>query len=94
MKKEKQILEFSNPEIVRQKGNELFLNPVHLSSRKDKKYMVFFHNKMVHFGAMGYGDFTKHNDERKQKLFNQRNARWKNAPRGSPSWLSYWILWN
>lgn len=93
MKKEKQILEFSNPETVRQKGNELYLNPVHLSSRKDKKYMVFDGYKMVHFGQMGYGDFTKHNDEEKRKRFKQRNHKWKNAPRYSPAFLAYHLLW-
>lgn len=93
MKKEKQILEFSNPETVRQKGNELYLNPVHLSSRKDKKYMVFDGYKMVHFGQMGYGDFTKHNDEEKRKRFKQRNHKWKNAARYSPAFLAYYLLW-
>lgn len=93
MKKEKQILEFSNPQIVSQKANELYLNPVHLSSRKDKKYMVFDGYKMVHFGQMGYGDFTKTGDERKQKLFKQRNHKWKNAARYTPAYLAYYLLW-
>ena len=48
------INKYSNPSIVMKKAKELHLNPIQLSSRKDKKYMVLNPktNKMVNFGHM------------------------------------------
>ena len=37
----KQLREFSDPEYVMMKAKQMGLNPVHESSRKDKKYMIF-----------------------------------------------------
>ena len=67
------------------------------STRKDKKYMAIFTNPRttVHFGAVGYSDFTKHKDtKRKQRYLNRhrKNENWNN-PR-TPGSLSRWILWN
>ena len=84
---------YSDPEIVRQKAQQLGLNPVHESSRKDKKFMVFDGRTMVHFGQMGYEDYTKHGDEKRRDNFRKRNHRWASAPRYSPAYLSYNILW-
>ena len=69
------------------------LNPVHESSRKDKKYMVFDGRKMVHFGSFPYEDYTKHHDEHRLTKFRKRNWKWQFAPRYSPAFLSYWLLW-
>jgi hypothetical protein len=85
---------YSDPEIVAQKAQQLGLNPVHESSRKDKKYMVFNNERMVHFGSSRYEDWTKHHDENRRLRFLKRNHRWAFAPRYSPAWLSYWLLWN
>ena len=84
---------YSDPEIVAQKAQQLGLNPVHESSRKDKKFMVFDGRTMVHFGQMGYEDYTKHGDEKRRDNFRKRNHRWASAPRYSPAYLSYNILW-
>ena len=66
----KELRNYSDPENVMNKAKMMGLNPVHESSRKDKKYMVFDSNKMVHFGQMGYEDYTKHNGtKKKKKLF-------------------------
>ena len=43
---------FSDPEYVMNKARAMGLNPVHVSSRKDKKFMVFDGDKMIHFGQM------------------------------------------
>ena len=64
---------FSDPEYVMNKARAMGLNPVHVSSRKDKKFMVFDGDKMIHFGQMGYEDFTKHNDELRRARFKNRN---------------------
>ena len=89
------INKYSNPSIVMKKAKELNLNPIQLSSRKDKKYMVLDPNtnKMVHFGQMGYEDYTKHHDEKRRELFRKRNHKWKDAEKYSPAWLSYYLLW-
>ena len=63
--KENQLRNYSDPEYVMQKAKMMGLNPVHESSRKEKKYLVFspFENKMIHFGQNLYEDYTKHHDE-------------------------------
>ena len=53
----------SVPETVRKKGRSLGLT-VYVSTRKDKKYMVFDGHRMVHFGQQGYADYTFHKDKK------------------------------
>ena len=93
MNKFNELKQYSDPEYVMNKAQELGLNPVHESSRKDKKYMVFDGTKMVHFGQMAYEDYTKHNDEKRRMNFRKRNHRWAHAPKYSPANLSYRLLW-
>ena len=93
MNKLHELKQYSDPEYVMNKAQQLGLNPVHESSRKDKKYMVFDGNKMVHFGQMGYEDATKHQDQTRIMNFRKRNHRWAHAPKYSASWLSYHLLW-
>jgi len=49
--------------------------------------------KWIHFGQMGYEDYTKHKDETRRDNFRKRNAKWSKAEKYSPAWLSYWLLW-
>jgi hypothetical protein len=84
---------YSDPEIVAQKAQQLGLNPVHESSRKDKKFMVFNNERMIHFGQMGYEDYTKTGDKAKRDRFRKRNHRWATAARYSPAFLSWNLLW-
>ena len=84
---------YSDPEIVAQKAQQLGLNPVHESSQARKKFMVFNGEKMVSLGQMGYQDYTKHGDKKRRDNFRKRNHRWASAPRYSPAWLSYNLLW-
>ena len=75
------------------------------STRKTKKYMIYnpITNKFVHFGAMGYLDYTKYiqlydletaNEHRtkylKRAYFNKGD--WK-TNRYSPHYLSMLLLW-
>ena len=55
--------------------------------------MVFNGRKMVHFGQMGYEDATKHNDLDRINRFKKRNWKWQHAPKYSPAWLSWFLLW-
>ena len=87
---------YSNPKIVYQKAKSIFGNniDIKLSTRKDKKYMILNDdNKWVHFGEMGYEDYTKHNDIERLINFKKRNSKWKNANKYSPAFLSYFLLW-
>jgi hypothetical protein len=94
MNKEQQLKMYSNILIVQKKAKKLGLNPVEISSRKDKKYMIHDNQGHVkHFGAWGYTDFTKTKDEDKRANFRRRNHMWKDAPEYSPANLSYNLLW-
>lgn len=98
--KDKEILKWSNPSEVLKKKNKYLGEdiPLYLSSRKDKKYMVLnpTTNKFVHFGQMGYQDFTKSNNliKRDNYLKRSKNIKgdWKNNIY-SPNNLSINILW-
>ena len=75
----KQLREFSDPEYVMMKAKQMGLNPVHESSRKDKKYMIFDGNKMVHFGQMSYQDATKHHDKDRINRFKKKKLEMANC---------------
>ena len=89
----KELRNYSDPEYVMNKAKLMGLNPVHESSRKDKKYMVFDGRTMVHFGQMGYEDATIHHDLDRINRFKKRNWKWQNSPKYSPAWLSWFLLW-
>jgi hypothetical protein len=89
----KKLYEYSDPEEVNRKAMLLHLNEIHPSSRKDKKYMVFDGHKMIHFGQMGYEDYTYHGDLKRKQNFRKRNIKWGYASKYSPAWLSFYLLW-
>jgi hypothetical protein len=61
-----ELYKYSDPEEVNRRADELYLpGPVHPSSRKDKKYMIFDGTRMVHFGQMGYEDATHHKNQKR-----------------------------
>ncbi len=96
MKKETEILKWSNPIQVRKIVDEYLGKdvPVYLSSRKDKKYMLQDPNgKWIHFGQMEFSDFTQHKDEARRARFLNRNKRWSKQDTYTAGWLSYHILW-
>ena len=81
-------------------GNDTILLP---STRKSKKYMINI-NKYVHFGAMGYMDYTKYiqifdlktaNEHRSRYLKRALNIKgnWENNPY-APNYLSMLLLWH
>jgi hypothetical protein len=56
--------------------------------------MVYNNNKkLVHFGQMGYEDYTKHKDNKRRDNFKKRNIKWSYAQKYTPAWLSFWLLW-
>jgi hypothetical protein len=71
---------------------------ISLSSRRDKKFMVYSPDsgEWVHFGAKGYEDYTKHRDRIRQFNYLQRasgiRGNWK-SKKYSPNNLAINILW-
>lgn len=96
----KHILKFSNPKEVFKNAKDIYGDDVEikLSSRSDKKYMIYnpVNNKWVHFGAYGYEDYTKHKDEERRLNYLKRSSNikgnWINNPY-SPNYLSIMLLW-
>ena len=92
------LLRYSNFQIVNKKANELYNRDVFLSTRKDKKYMIMNDaNKWIHFGQLGYQDFTKHLDENRRLNYLKRSYKIKGNWKEnifSPNNLSINLLWN
>ena len=88
------VKQYSDPHEVFRRGKLMGVD-VYLSGRKDKKYCIQdpATGKLVNFGAMGYEDATKHNDSKRIANFHKRNAKWKDAPKYSPAYLAYNLLW-
>lgn len=92
----KDIDSYSNPQEVLKKVHKYFGKDtdLYLSTRKNKKYMIEDPNgKMIHFGEIGYIDYTKSKDKNLRDNFRQRNHKWKDAPKYSPAYLAYHCLW-
>ena len=75
-------------------GNDAKLS---ISTRKDKKYMIKNdRNTWIHFGQLGYEDYTKHKDNERRKRYLSRatkiKGQWKDD-KYSPNNLSINILW-
>lgn len=91
------IQDYSNPNKVFQNAKRIYGNDVKikLSTRKDKKYMLLNpnNNKWIHFGQMGFFDFTKTNDNKRRQLFKIRNQKWAEQDLYTPGFLSYSLLW-
>jgi hypothetical protein len=93
MEKLEQVKKFSNPQEVFNKGRQYGLT-VYLSPKNSKKYAIVDpNNKVVSFGQMGMEDATFHKDPIRIDKFKKRNAKWANAPKYTPAWLSYYLLW-
>lgn len=97
-----EVLKYSTPKIAQQRaykylGKSAVLYP---STRKHKKYMIQNANtptgRWVHFGQLGYEDFTKHHDTHRRKNYLTRasNIRgdWKRDPYSANN-LAIHVLW-
>jgi len=95
----KQIRLYSNPSEVYRRASKYLgqTAKIRLSTKKDKKYMVTTPDgKIVHFGQMGYEDFTKHKDKTRRKNYLTRSRKikgnWKKN-KYSPNNLAIKLLW-
>ena len=93
---DKEILKWSDPIEAQRKAKQYMNLTLYLSSNSKKKYMIYDGHKWIHFGQMGYEDFTKHKDLKRRHNYLTRTAKmkgdWKNNPL-SPNNLSRNILW-
>jgi len=99
MSKKNTISKYSNPAKVYRRASKYLgkTAKIGLSTKKDKKYMVTTPNgKIVHFGQMGYEDFTKHNNKTRRKNYLARSTKikgdWK-KDKYSPNNLAIHLLW-
>ena len=60
--------------------------------KKNKKYMIY-HNKWIHFGAMGYQDYTKHKDKTRRANYLNRSAGIHDSGKYSANQLARHLLW-
>ena len=93
----KDISNYSNVSLAQKKAIKYIGKKIYLSDRKDKKYMVQNPTgNWVHFGAMGYEDHTKHQDDNRRQRYLARATKikgdWK-EDKYSPNNLSIHILW-
>ncbi len=96
----KGIASYSNPKIAKKNavkylGKNVVFKP---STKKDKKFMVLNPdtNKFIHFGQLGFEDFTKHQDTKRQTSYLNRTGNmrgdWKDD-KYSANNLAREILW-
>jgi hypothetical protein len=99
MSKKNIIYKYSNPPEVYRLA-EKYLGKkakIGLSTKKNKKYMVTRPDgKIVHFGQIGYEDFTRHKNKTRRKNYLTRSRKirgnWK-SDKYSPNNLSIHLLW-
>lgn len=98
-KKKEKLETFSNFQKAQKNLNKYLgtKTKLYLSDRKDKKYYIITpEGKKVHFGQMGYEDFTKHQDEARRQNYLNRATKikgdWKND-KYSPNNLAINVLW-
>jgi hypothetical protein len=78
--KKTEILKYSDPKKAIKNAIQYLKNNIvfSLSTKKTKKYMVQRPDgKWIHFGEMGYEDFTKHQDEKRRDNYLKRTANMK-----------------
>lgn len=95
--KAEEVMKYSDPLKVAKLARKYLgkKTPIYFSTRKAKKYMVQDPDgKWIHFGALGYADYSKHQDKERRDKFQKRNAKWKDAPKWTARWLSWWLLWS
>ena len=65
------------------------------STRADKKYQAVSNGKTVHFGAVGYQDYTQHQDPKRRDNYISRHGSedWSRSNIMSPAFMSRWLLW-
>lgn len=70
------------------------------STRKNKKYMVLYKNKWIHYGDSRFADFLDHQDLDRRHNYRRRASKIKDKEgnltykdKNSPNFWSYFTLW-
>ena len=70
------------------------------SWRKGKKLAVLYHDQWVHFGALGYEDYTTHHDDERRAAYRKRHkaillrdGRPAYTVKTQPAYWSWHLLW-
>jgi hypothetical protein len=101
MTKVEELKKYSNPREAQRKAYRYLgkkYGKIYPSSRREKKYMVQkpHTKKWVHFGQMGYEDFTKHKNLTRRKNYLNRSRKikghWK-EDKFSANSLAIHVLW-
>ena len=99
MTKAREIMKYSNPTEVYRRASKYLGKTVKigLSPKRDKKYRVITPDgRTVHFGQMGYEDYTRHGNKTRRKNYLTRSGKirgdWKRNPYSANN-LSRKILW-
>ena len=91
------IWKYSNPLTAQKQATKLKLGTIYRSTNKDKKYQILTPDgKWVHFGQMGYEDFTKHLDQERRENYLKRASGMKGDWRTNPysaNALAMRVLW-
>jgi hypothetical protein len=89
-----ELWKYSNPKKVVERAKKYLGKDARIlkSTRKGKKYMVF-HKKWIHFGALGYEDYTKHQNKTRRNNYLTRSAGIHGDSKYSANQLSRNILW-
>lgn len=99
MTKSQEIRKYSNPSEVYRRASRYMgkTAKIGLSTKRDKKYMITTPNgRIVHFGQMGYKDFTFTHNKTKRKNYLRRSAKIRGdwaKDKYSPNNLARKLLW-
>lgn len=80
MSKAREIRKYSNPAEVYRRASKYLgkTAKIGLSPKRDKKYRVITPDgRIVHFGQMGYEDYTRHKNKTRRKNYLTRSRRTK-----------------
>ncbi len=92
-----ELNKYSDFDTVNANAKRLYNKEVFLSTRKNKKFMIMNdNNKWIHFGQLGYIDFSKSRDQQKKINYLKRASKIKGQWKEniySPNMLSIVLLW-
>ena len=99
MTKYDELIRYSDPARVAKNAKKYFDKdtPIYISNRPTKKYMVKNPDgKFVHFGEMGYSDYSRHMDKSRRDRYLRRamniSGNWYENPY-SANMLAINLLW-
>ena len=87
-------------EKLRNKAISLGATDLKKSNKKNKKWMVNYNNKWIHFGSSGMSAFTQHKDKARRDRYRARHSKIKLKDgrlaykvKGTPAFFSWNLLW-